>query len=129
MKKESLVYDGVTLGERIRRGRKEKKMNQNQLATRLGCSIAQLCRLEKGSAACNFNTLCLIAQELDVDILDLIDGIYEPQDRFLEEALAIPFQQMTVEGKLLAYSVVRVVSAADRAWRTREKEEYSCDKK
>ena len=46
----ALVYDTVELGERIRRARQEKGLQQDELADRLGVTRMTVSRLERGQS-------------------------------------------------------------------------------
>lgn len=61
-----------TLGGRIREARKAKGLSQERLAVDLGVSWSTVNRYEAGNSTPSLNRLRLIADVLEVDVIDLI---------------------------------------------------------
>lgn len=62
----------IELGKRIREIRKSKGMNQTELAIKMNNRDRQIVqRLEKGGTNVSLNLLRLVAEALEIDIVDL----------------------------------------------------------
>ena len=62
----------MTLGERLKAIRKEKKMTQQQLADALGVQPAAIYKYEKNIVSPSFEQLTVISNTLGVAVMDLI---------------------------------------------------------
>ena len=69
-----MVIDYKRIGRNIRVYRKAKKMTQQQLAERLGCSVEHLSHIENGSRRIKFEALVLICEILQVSLEDILSG-------------------------------------------------------
>lgn len=58
----------MEIGERIKRIRKEKKINQKTLAERAEISCSYLCDIEKGRTNPSIKTMFKILKELGIEI-------------------------------------------------------------
>ena len=63
----------MTIGERIRKFRTEKKLSQSTLGSKLGISQQQIAQYELGTRTPKIDTLAKIANALDIDIDNLLD--------------------------------------------------------
>lgn len=119
--------DDRTLGGRLRRIRRERKLSQEQLAERAGISIEMVRKTEQGRRYPRLPVLMRIAQALDVPLSELadnhprLDGIEEGASVLaLRDALlspsAIPGLGITDTGEPL--SAAQIQSAADDAGAT-----------
>lgn len=63
----------MTIGEKIRKFRLEKKMTQRELGEKCGLADSAIRRYELGGANPKFETIIKIAKALDIDFLELID--------------------------------------------------------
>ena len=72
------------VGRKIRRMRKERKLTQNELASRIGIQQSDLSRMEKGEYRVSLDTLFMILAEFDTSIGDFFDELarasFTPQD-------------------------------------------------
>lgn len=57
---------------------KEKKMSEQELATKLGVSRQYVNAIVKERSSCSLETLAKIANSLDVPVVSLFDGYQEP---------------------------------------------------
>ena len=63
-----MSYDPHKTGKRIRMRRKQLHMTQQQLADRIHCSADHISRIERGKHGFSFETVCLIAEAIDVSL-------------------------------------------------------------
>ena len=63
----------LALGKKIHDLRKEKEINQSELAERIGTKHTAIGRLERGEVNTSINMLRHIARELDVSLNELIN--------------------------------------------------------
>ena len=72
------------VGRKIRRLRKERKLTQNELASRIGIQQSDLSRMEKGEYRVSLDTLFKILAEFDISIGEFFDEMakdtFTPQD-------------------------------------------------
>lgn len=66
--------DRLDLGNRIAAARVRKRLNQSELARRLGIKAGLLGEIERGLAPCGLGRLVRIAEALDVPLSELRDG-------------------------------------------------------
>lgn len=76
--------DGMSIGERVRKARQEKRMTQTELASRTGIRQATLSELENGDSK-STSYIASIAAALDVSALWLETG-RGPQQRSADDA-------------------------------------------
>ena len=72
----------MTVGERIRKARKDSGLTQNQLAARLSISYVNISQLERGERSPSVDTLQKIADALDIPVGELLDTIPQPDREF-----------------------------------------------
>jgi transcriptional regulator with XRE-family HTH domain len=63
------------LGDRIRATRKSKGWSQEAFAMEVGLDRSYIGGIERGERNITFETLCLIAEALDMDLSELVKGI------------------------------------------------------
>ncbi len=63
------------IGPRIRRMRKERKLTQTELASRIGIQQSDLSRMEKGEYRVSLDTLFRILSEFNVSISEFFDDV------------------------------------------------------
>jgi transcriptional regulator with XRE-family HTH domain len=63
------------LGDRIRAIRKSKGWSQEAFAMEAGLDRSYVGGIERGERNITFETLCLIAEALDMDLSELVKGI------------------------------------------------------
>jgi transcriptional regulator with XRE-family HTH domain len=63
------------VGERIKKIRKAKGLRQDDLSERSGLNRAHLYRLENGRQSMTLRTLKVIADSLEVKVVDLVKGL------------------------------------------------------
>ncbi len=66
------MREAVTIGKQIRKYRRAKDITQEQLAEKIGVSLAWIGRVERGSTFPTVQLLIRIAQVLRVKVNDLI---------------------------------------------------------
>ena len=72
------------VGRKIRQLRKERKLTQNELASRIGIQQSDLSRMEKGEYRVSLDTLFKVLAEFDISIGEFFDEMakdtFTPQD-------------------------------------------------
>jgi transcriptional regulator with XRE-family HTH domain len=63
----------ITMGNKLRDIRKEKKMTQEDVADKAGIAVSQVGRIERGKLNPSISTIFVIALALDVEPKDLFD--------------------------------------------------------
>ena len=63
------------IGPKIRKMRKERKLTQTDLASRIGIQQSDLSRMEKGEYRVSLDTLFRILAEFNVSISEFFDGV------------------------------------------------------
>lgn len=63
------------IGPRIRKMRKERKLTQTELASRIGIQQSDLSRMEKGEYRVSLDTLFKILAEFDVSISEFFEDV------------------------------------------------------
>lgn len=72
----------MTVGERIRKARKDSGLTQNQLAARLSISYVNISQLERGERSPSVDTLQKIADALDLPVGELLGTIPQPDREY-----------------------------------------------
>ena len=72
----------MTIGKRIKKIRKEKKMTQPELAKKIGISVPTLQRYENGVTELKTSTVDKIAEALEIDIGILLSDDNEPTKKY-----------------------------------------------
>ena len=79
------------VGPKIRKLRKERRLTQTELASRIGIQQSDLSRMEKGEYRVSLDTLFKILAEFDVSIGEFFDDVVKesvtPQDVQLVQTL------------------------------------------
>lgn len=68
-------YDYKTIGQRIKKSRKERALTQEELAERVGIGSQHISDIERGLTGMSIGTLIDICRELDADINYILLGI------------------------------------------------------
>lgn len=72
----------MTVGEHIRKARKDAGLTQNQLAARLAISYVNISQLERGERNPGVETLQRIADALDIPVGELLGTVPQPDRDF-----------------------------------------------
>ena len=67
------------IGPKIRKMRKERKLTQTELASRIGIQQSDLSRMEKGEYRVSLDTLFRILAEFNVSISEFFDDVNKEQ--------------------------------------------------
>ena len=70
----------VLMGQRIRAARKEKKVSSEVLAEKVGIAVESLWHIENGARNTSLQTLCNIAEALDVPVDYLLGRMDSPAE-------------------------------------------------
>ena len=67
------MFDLLSIGKKIKKLRKEKKISQEKLAEMISMNHRSILRIENSQTVPTLETLCKIAETLEVDIVDFFE--------------------------------------------------------
>ena len=76
-----MLFEYAVLGETIRALRKEKGLSQEVLSGLAGIARTHLTMIENGTMKATIDTICKIAQALDLRPSELFEMVEERQDK------------------------------------------------
>lgn len=96
------------VGPRIRKLRKERKLTQTELASRIGIQQSDLSRMEKGEYRVSLDTLFKILAEFNVSIGEFFDDVAResltPRDvRLVRDLKTLPTEARTEVEEFVAF--------------------------
>ena len=97
------------LGIRIQQKRKARGLTQEEVAYRMGCSLTYISKLENGKSSCNMDRLFELGNVLHCDVADLLLGINQGSDYYLEPELEQMLGQLSSEDKELICAMMEVI--------------------
>lgn len=83
------TLDYTLIGQRIRRYRRAHRLSQEQLAERIGISVAHMSRIETGNTKLSLSILVKIALALDVQTDDLLTDTHSIRSQTLDQLSAL----------------------------------------
>ena len=102
-------FDYISLGERIRKARKQRHMTQEQLAEACDLSTAHIGHIERGTRALSIESLITISQVLNVSTDYLLFDISNTADKKLSSIFnAVDSSDEEKFSKL--YSVIKILA-------------------
>ena len=105
----------MTIGEQIRDARKKAGMKQSDLAEKLGVAVVTIGQYERGQRTPRLEQIRAIANALDVDVYDLIDGGFGALDPVLPPNMqGVNLDGAKIDEDFLAYMISRL-SQLDRS--------------
>ena len=107
--KKTHVNELKALGTRIQQQRRERKMTQEDIAFRMGCSLTYISKLENGRASCNLERLLELSNILQCDVAELLCGINVDSPKYLEVEFSRMMEQLSSEDKELLYAMMEVM--------------------
>jgi transcriptional regulator with XRE-family HTH domain len=87
------------VGRRIRRLRKERRLTQTELSSRIGIQQSDLSRMEKGEYRVSLDTLFKILAEFDVSIGEFFDDVARESLSPREVQVARDFKTLAPEAQ------------------------------
>ncbi len=105
-----MAIDYSVIGERLKRARKEKGLTQEQLAEKIDVSIAFLSRIERGSSQINLKRLTQICELLDVTEGDILNGVSNNSNKYLDFEFANLLQKCSSSQQKLIYDIAKVIA-------------------
>jgi transcriptional regulator with XRE-family HTH domain len=87
------------VGRRIRRLRKERRLTQTELSSRIGIQQSDLSRMEKGEYRVSLDTLFKILAEFDVSIGEFFDDVAKESLNPREVQVARDFKTLAPEAQ------------------------------
>ena len=107
--KKTHVNELKALGTRIQQQRRERKMTQEDIAFRMGCSLTYISKLENGRASCNLERLLELSNILQCDVAEVLCGINVDSPKYLEVEFSRMMEQLSSEDKELLYAMMEVM--------------------
>lgn len=101
--------DYSVIGQRIKEGRKARKMTQELLAERLSVSVGYISQLERGVTKVSLDTLCAIAALLGCDLAELVTGVAVAQDSYLDRELSLHTKRMDGRQKRMLLDMAKLI--------------------
>jgi len=83
------TLDYTLIGQRIRRYRRAHRLSQEQLAERIGISVAHMSHIETGNTKLSLSVLVKIALALDVQTDDLLTEARSGRSQTLDQLSAL----------------------------------------
>lgn len=105
-----MAVDYNIIGERIKNARRAKNLTQEDLAEKIGVSIAFLSRIERGSSQINLKRLSQICQLLGVTEGQILNGSSDNSKKYLDTEFAMLLGSCSVEQQKLIYDVAKVIA-------------------
>lgn len=105
-----MAVDYNIIGERIKSARKACNMTQENLAEKMGISIAFLSRIERGSSQINLKRLSQICAILGTTEGYLLNGVSNQSDSYLSVELSDLLKKCTPEQHKLIYDIAKVIA-------------------
>ena len=105
--------DYSSIGARIKKLRKEKKITQEQLAESLSVTVGYVSQIERGITKANLETLAPIAEILGCELSGLLDGTLPSQKRYYFDEMTEILNTMTPAQRKLLYRIAEEIVKAD----------------
>ena len=100
-----MAIDYLSLGKRIQNRRKLCGMTQERLAEVISVTVGYISQIERGITKVNLETLSKIAEQLDCEITDFLDGTTKKTQSYLSEDLSDIFVKLTPTNKKLLLDI------------------------
>jgi len=98
------------LGMRVREVRKARQLSQEKLAEKVGVDPKQISRIEGGKSAPSLDTLEAIANNLQVEMKDLLDFQHLVAEESIEDQALRLLLLMDDQTKRLAIRILRTLA-------------------
>ena len=97
-------------GKRLRKLRLERNLTQEQLSEKMDVSVAFLSRIERGNSQVNLKRLTQICEILDIPEGEILTGVSNKSQNYLESEFADLLKTCTPEKQKLIYDIARVIA-------------------
>lgn len=108
-----MLPDYSVIGRRIKKTRLEQKVKQEELADKIGISIAFMSRIETGKGKINLKRLIEIAQILNVSPGYFLTGSNTATKDYLKEDFKEILDKCTPQQQKLIYQISQLVSTTN----------------
>ena len=105
-----MATDYNVIGQRIQSARKSKKMTQQDLAEKMGVSIAFLSRIERGNSQVNLKRLGQICAILEITEGELLNGTSSDSSSYLDSEFSEILKKCNSEQVKLIYDIAKLIS-------------------
>lgn len=106
-----MAVDYNIIGERIKHARKARHMTQEELAEKLGVSIAFLSRIERGSSQINLKRLSQLCGILGTTEGEILNGVSSTSSSYLNTELSDILKNCSSEQLKLIYEIAKVIAS------------------
>ena len=100
-----MAIDYLSLGKRIQNRRKLCGITQERLAEVISVTVGYISQIERGITKVNLETLSKIAEHLDCEITDFLDGTTKKTPLYLSEDLSEIFVKLTPANKKILLDI------------------------
>ena len=104
-----MSVDYQLIGRRISQYRRAERKTQENLAEGLGVSVGYISQIERGVTKVSLDTLSNIAQLLDCDMTELLDGTAYGRRDYMNDELKQLESGLTDRQKKLLYEVMQAI--------------------
>ena len=108
-----MALDYNVIGARIKQARLAKNYTQEDLAEKIGISVAFLSRVERGNSHLNLNRLDQIWNLLDVSEAYLLSGASSSSESYLDKEFSDLLKKCSPEKQKLIYNVAKTIAESD----------------
>ena len=105
-----MATDFNIIGERIKTARKSKKMTQQDLAEKLGVSIAFLSRVERGNSQINLKRISQICAILGISEGELLNGTSSTSTSYLDSEFSDILKKCDDKQVKLIYDIAKLIA-------------------
>lgn len=101
MNQQNSTFEMAVFGARVQQIRKARRLTQEDVADRIGCSLSYISKLENGKASCNLSRLLDLADALKCAAAELIFGVNRGSRAYLEAEVERMLGDLTSRDKEL----------------------------
>lgn len=109
---ERMIYVAVDfsiIGKRIKESRKNRGFTQEQLAEKMGVSIAYLSKVETGKLHINLERLSEICGILEVTEGKILNGVSNQSEKYLHSEFYDLLKKCSTKQQKLAYRILQCI--------------------
>ena len=105
-----MAVDFSIIGRRLKEARKKKGLTQEQLAEKMGVSIAYLSKVETGKIHINLERLSEICGILGVTEGEILNGVSNNSDTYLHSEFCELLTKCSSKEQKLAFKILQILS-------------------
>ena len=108
-KGDFMAVDFNIIGKRLKNARKEVNFTQENLAEKMGVSIAYLSKVETGKIHINLERLSQICNILDVTEGEILNGVSNNSEKYLNNEFNNLLRKCSPKQQKLIYNILKVI--------------------